>query len=290
MPDPADIGTWTEIALEHNLRLLAARHDTETTRLQIKRMEAAGSPTLDAFGSIGLHDSESRSGDNRHGSIGLRLNVPLFSGGSVASRTRESQHRHQRTLDVLERERRRAQRETREAYLGVSSGISRVRALEQAVRCLKPGRPQAPGAPADRGLGPAEAPGDVEQPATAILGVEGVGQTDGDVLTRHPAAEHGGSLLLAGVRLPPPRDLTLAGPRVNRYEKVDRDAAEWLPAQNRCWFAARTVAVRQRYGLTVDRREADALDQVLAGCASTELIHVHAWRDAGVHDSLGPRY
>ena len=67
-------------------------------------------------------------------------------------------------------------------------------------------------------------------------------------------------------------NLTLAGPRVNRYEKVDHDAAEWLPAQNRCWFAARVVAVRQRYGLTVDRREADALDQVLAGCASTELI------------------
>ena len=67
-------------------------------------------------------------------------------------------------------------------------------------------------------------------------------------------------------------NLTLAGPRVNRYQKVDHDAAEWLPAQNRCWFAARLIAVRQRYGLTVDRREADALDEVLAGCASTELI------------------
>ena len=67
-------------------------------------------------------------------------------------------------------------------------------------------------------------------------------------------------------------NLTLAGPRVNRYEKVAHDAAEWLPAQNRCWFAARVVAVRQRYGLTIDPREADALDQVLAGCASTELI------------------
>ena len=57
-------------------------------------------------------------------------------------------------------------------------------------------------------------------------------------------------------------NLTLAGPRVNRYDKVDRDAAEWLPAQNRCWFAARVIAVRQRYGLTIDRREADALDQI----------------------------
>ena len=67
-------------------------------------------------------------------------------------------------------------------------------------------------------------------------------------------------------------NLTLAGPRVNRYEKVDRDAGEWLPAQNRCWFAGRAIAVRQRYGLTIDRREGDTLDQVLAGCASTELI------------------
>ena len=134
MPEPAEIDKWTEIALERNLRLLAARHDTETARRDIERIQAADSPTLDAVGSVGLHDSESRSGDNRHGSIGLRLNVPLFSGGSVLSRTRESRHRYQRALELLERERRRTQRETREAYLGVDSGISRVHALEQAVR------------------------------------------------------------------------------------------------------------------------------------------------------------
>ena len=34
-------------------------------------------------------------------------------------------------------------------------------------------------------------------------------------------------------------NLTLAGPQMNRYDKVDRDAAQWLPAQNRCWFASR---------------------------------------------------
>ena len=51
---------------------------------------------------------------------------------------------------------------------------------------------------ADRGLGAAEAPGKLEQPPAAILGVERVGQAHGDGLTRHPAAEHGGSLLLAG--------------------------------------------------------------------------------------------
>ena len=64
--------------------------------------------------------------------------------------------------------------------------------LDQQVRGLEPDRPQAPGAAADRGLGAAEAPGKLEQPPAAILGVERVGQAHGDVLTRHPAAEHGG--------------------------------------------------------------------------------------------------
>ena len=61
-------------------------------------------------------------------------------------------------------------------------------------------------------------------------------------------------------------DLTLATPRLNRHEKVARNAAEWLPQFNRCWFAATIVAVPREYALTIDRREADALDAVLVGC------------------------
>ena len=61
-------------------------------------------------------------------------------------------------------------------------------------------------------------------------------------------------------------NLTLAAPELNRYQKRDHDAAEWLPEHNRCWFAATIVAVRREYGLTIDRREAAALDEVLKGC------------------------
>ena len=135
-PEPADIDGWTEIALERNLRLQAARHAAETARHEIERVQAGHSPTLDAVVSFGLNDSETGGPlrETRSAGVGLRLNVPLYTGGSVLSRTRESRHRYQRTLDELERERRRAQRETRDAYLGVDAGISRVRALEQAVR------------------------------------------------------------------------------------------------------------------------------------------------------------
>ena len=67
-------------------------------------------------------------------------------------------------------------------------------------------------------------------------------------------------------------NLTLASPSVNRHQKVAKDAAEWLPELNSCWYVDRIVKVRQEYGLTIDRAEADAIDQVLAGCESTEMV------------------
>ena len=67
------------------------------------------------------------------------------------------------------------------------------------------------------------------------------------------------------------RNLTLASPTVNRHRKSGKDAGEWLPARNACWFAARVVEVKRGYGLTVDRREAEALEAVLSGCESVAL-------------------
>ncbi len=72
-----------------------------------------------------------------------------------------------------------------------------------------------------------------------------------------------------------PLNLTLAAPAVNRCGaagKCAMDPAEWLPPVNRCWFAARVVAVKRQYGLTVDRREAAALERVLSGCSSTDMV------------------
>ena len=70
-------------------------------------------------------------------------------------------------------------------------------------------------------------------------------------------------------------NLTLASPEMNRCGKSGKcayDAAQWLPPMNQCWFAARIVTVRLKYRLTVDRREAAALERVLSGCASTAMI------------------
>ena len=67
------------------------------------------------------------------------------------------------------------------------------------------------------------------------------------------------------------RNLTLAAPEVNRNEKGGKDAAEWMPDRNKCWFAGRVVGIRLAYELTVDRREAEALERVLSECGSVEM-------------------
>ena len=58
-------------------------------------------------------------------------------------------------------------------------------------------------------------------------------------------------------------NLTIADPAVNRSQKSDRDAAEWGPPQNSGWFASRVVAVKQKYGLSVNPAERDALQAML---------------------------
>ena len=67
-------------------------------------------------------------------------------------------------------------------------------------------------------------------------------------------------------------NLTLAGPRLNRYQKIGKDVAEWTPAVNACWFAERTLEVRRKYELTIDRAEAAAVEEILAGCPSTDMV------------------
>lgn len=70
-------------------------------------------------------------------------------------------------------------------------------------------------------------------------------------------------------------NLTLAAPEINRCGrggKCGLDAGEWMPPRNQCWFAARIVAVRTKYRLTIDPREATALDAVLSRCSSTRMV------------------
>ena len=67
-------------------------------------------------------------------------------------------------------------------------------------------------------------------------------------------------------------NLTLTSPCVDRHQKSDNAAPEWLLDLNQCWYANCIVQIRLEYGLTNDRTEAQAITAVLGTCDSIDMV------------------
>jgi len=131
-PNPEDIDAWTSRSLEQNFNVIAARFALETADQEIDVQRAGHLPTLDLVAGRNYESSGGFFGTRkiRTDAIGLELNVPLFQGGLVTSQTREARSLYDASLQRLHLSQRNAQSQTRQSYLGVISGISRIKALE----------------------------------------------------------------------------------------------------------------------------------------------------------------
>jgi outer membrane protein len=140
-PEPADMDAWVEQAYQSSLQVALAQQSLEIAAQEIKKADAGHYPTLDAVGS--LTDSYANSSAQGIGSdiralvIGLQLNVPLYQGGGISSRVREAVANQERARQELENARRTVALQTRQAFLGVTSGLGQIKALEQAVGSTK---------------------------------------------------------------------------------------------------------------------------------------------------------
>jgi len=136
-PDPQDINQWTELALTQNPSLSVVRSDIENAQQNIALQKSDHYPSLDLVGqkSYSSQSDTSFGGSSKthQDSISLQFSLPIYSGGSVNSRSREAGHRLDQAMQNEEQQRRAVKRQTREAYNSVMSGISRVKALKQAV-------------------------------------------------------------------------------------------------------------------------------------------------------------
>ena len=136
-PEPEDIEEWVKAALVKNPSLRVARKLKEDAEQVISLERSGHFPSLDI---VGEKSYTSQSDSNFGGStkvhqdaLSLRFNLPLFEGGNVLSKTREARHRMDQAMQNEEKHRRLVIRQSREAYNGVVSGISRVKALRQAL-------------------------------------------------------------------------------------------------------------------------------------------------------------
>ncbi len=136
-PEPKDIKSWATIALEKNLELISARKTLASAEQEIKKQRAGHYPSLSIVGSKAWSDKSTSSvgaTDSETDSIGLQLDMSLFSGGKTSSLVKEATFLKVKAQQNMERQRRSALRQTREAYLGVNAAISRVNALKQALK------------------------------------------------------------------------------------------------------------------------------------------------------------
>ena len=143
-PDPANEEQWVQKALEQNLSLISSRLAADIARENVSSARGGYAPSLDLVGSVGKSVSDGETTyfaggtgtstvDQNSKSISLQLTFPIYAGGATTSRVREAVYRHRASKEHLERIARQTERATRDAYLGVLSEISRVKALKQAL-------------------------------------------------------------------------------------------------------------------------------------------------------------
>jgi outer membrane protein len=139
-PQPDDIAKWVDSAEQNSLSVQLSQAALEIADREIEKQRAGHYPTLDLVAGRGLSSQTSGisgtsivpGSDTRTTTLGLQLAIPIFAGGATSSRDREAVALREKARADLDNARRGAALAARQAYLGVTSGLAQVKALEQA--------------------------------------------------------------------------------------------------------------------------------------------------------------
>jgi outer membrane protein len=137
-PTPASIDDWVLAAGNANYAVQQASIAAEIAKREIDRQRAGHLPTLDLVGSTGVTAQNRATSSNfrsrtTSAALGVQLSIPIYQGGAVDSRVREALANNDKSKADLETAKRAAEQGTRQAFLGVSSGLAQVRAFEAAL-------------------------------------------------------------------------------------------------------------------------------------------------------------
>jgi outer membrane protein len=136
-PQPNNIEDWVNAATQNNLKLIAARYGVEISREKIKMQASGHLPSLSLIGNYGNTDTFNNAPNSlnkRVGTLGFELDIPLFAGGAVSSKTRQAQYDFQTASANLDNTYRRLIINTRQKYNDVLADISKIKAEQQAIK------------------------------------------------------------------------------------------------------------------------------------------------------------
>jgi len=142
-PEPANEDRWVSVSLDQNVSLLSSRLAADIARENVRIAFGGHLPTLDLLASKSRTTSDASEtfagtpfglnttvNDRQYT---LQVTVPIFSGGFNQSRVRQAQYQWIAAKEGVVQSSRATERQARDAYLGVISGIARVQALRQAL-------------------------------------------------------------------------------------------------------------------------------------------------------------
>jgi outer membrane protein len=138
LPNPNNVEYWIDRAARENLSVRVQQASYDIASLEVERAKAGHYPTVDLVASYGAQGSNGSinnnfTSDSRSGLVGIQLNVPLYQGGFVNSRVRESISLQDKARADLETVRRAAITNATDGFSGVNSAAAGVKAFEQAV-------------------------------------------------------------------------------------------------------------------------------------------------------------
>ncbi|MHB8348264.1 MAG: TolC family outer membrane protein [Acidiferrobacterales bacterium] len=141
MPNPENVSTWMHAAEDQSPRIKVQQQAVAIARENVQQSRGGHYPSVDLIAS---HNYSNGNIPGFPGTlvyhsnlVGVELQWPIFSGGAVSSRVRQSlalEDQARQTLSLTERE---ITLKTRQYYLAVTSGVAQVQALEQALAASK---------------------------------------------------------------------------------------------------------------------------------------------------------
>lgn len=136
MPAPNSIEAWVNTAKQKNHLLQASKQAIAAQQKEVDVQRGAKSPNVSLFANhTGSYvDNDVLNNKKTYdAAVGVSLNVPLYTGGSISSKIREAQHTLRQTQQQYDLQERQTEQLTRSAFLTVQSSISQVKANQQAL-------------------------------------------------------------------------------------------------------------------------------------------------------------
>ncbi len=138
-PDPREPEAWVKMTREHNPMVVTAMHQRDGARYESNERFSAQLPEVNLVGqyqdtrldgepgAIAFRESESYA-------YGVEISMPLFAGGALNSRRKESALRAETATDEFQRAWRDAGQQALALHRRVNADVQRVNARRQSIR------------------------------------------------------------------------------------------------------------------------------------------------------------